>query len=83
LRFYRSKKGVHRDIRRLISSHKPRSSQILFDLGRLIQLVSGLDPDDVASLSVLVVKAPGKLVYVTEELVQALDSQQELTLHAQ
>ena len=55
----------------------------MFDLGRLIQLVSGLDPDDVASLSVLVVKAPGKLVYVTEELVQALDSQQELTLHAQ
>ena len=83
LRFYRSKKGVHKAIRRLISSLKPRSRQIVFDLGRLMQLVSGLGPDEASSLGVWVVQAPGKMVYVTEELVQALGSQQELALHAQ
>jgi hypothetical protein len=78
LRVFRSKRGIGKAIRNLISRHNPRCVAAVSDLESLLRVLSSHDSTELRSVSVSVVKASGKAVYVTEELVQAIASQKEL-----
>ena len=78
LRLYRSKKGVNKTIRNLILRHKPKSLPIVSDLANLVRLFCALNSGEFGPVSVMVVKARGKAIYVTEELAHALGSRKEL-----
>jgi hypothetical protein len=77
LRFYRTKKGFHKTIKTLISRHRPRLPTVS-DLASLVRLLSSLTSGELDSVNVFVVKTSGKAVYVTEELVHEIGSQEEL-----
>ncbi|MGA2967543.1 MAG: hypothetical protein ABSD64_15145 [Terriglobales bacterium] len=77
LRTYRNKRGVNKAIRDLISRHKPRSLPIAPDMGSLVRRLSALKADECSSVSVSVIRIRGKMVFVTEELMQSLPPYQE------
>jgi hypothetical protein len=77
LRLFRSKSGIGKAIRRLISRHNPKSLSAVSDLKRLICVLSAIDSSELRSVGVSVVKISGKAVYVTEELIQAFALQKE------
>lgn len=74
LRAYRAKRGVNKSIRDLISRHKQRQSPTAPSLTNLARRLAELEPDESKSITVLVIRPPGKMVLVTEELVQFLRS---------
>jgi hypothetical protein len=80
LKFYQSGRGVKKTIRLLVSRHRLNSRRAVSDLGNLIRQLSALDTSKFGPVSVAVIKAPGRIVFLTEELSQALESQQELPL---
>jgi hypothetical protein len=77
LRDYRNKVGVNKAIRDLISRHAPGDSSSAPDLHNLIRRLSGLGADDSTSIAVSVIRASGKALLVTEELLQSLPPYQE------
>ena len=78
LRLYRGNRGIGKTIRHLISRHSPSTSLTAFDPSNLFSRLSAFSADELSSVRVSVIKASGKAVFVTEELVQALESQEEL-----
>jgi hypothetical protein len=80
LRFYQSERGVKKIIRLLVSRHRSKCRPVVPDLGNLIRQLSALDTSKIGPVSVAVIKAPGRTVFLTEELSQALKSQEELPL---
>jgi len=80
LRAYRGEQGVNKSIRGLISRHEPISLQTAPDLGSLVRRLSQLKADDCSSVSLSVVRIPGKTIFVTEELLQSLSPHQESML---
>ena len=79
MRFYQSERGIKKTIRLLVSRHRSKSLPTVPNLGNLAKQLSALEAK-LGSVSVAVVKAPGRAVFLTEELSQALGSQQELSL---
>ncbi len=77
LRTYRNKKGVNKAIRDLISRHEPRNSPITPDLASLVRRLSALSSDERSSVGVSEIRVPGKMIFVTEELMQSLPPYQE------
>lgn len=80
LRLYRSRKGVNRTIKTLVSRHRPASSPAMLSVDDLARLASGIASGRLGSVSLVVTNAPGRAVFVTEELVRTLGSQKELAL---
>jgi hypothetical protein len=77
LKTYRGEKGVSKAIRDLISRHEPRNLPSAPDLGSLVGRLSVLKPDEYSSVSVSVIRIPGHMIFVTEELIQSLRPYQE------
>ena len=77
LRTYRIKKGVNKAIRDLISRHRPKNLPTAPDLASLVRRLSGLSSGECSSASVSVIRVKGKMVFVTEELMQSLPPYQE------
>jgi hypothetical protein len=77
LRTYRAKRGVTKSIRELISRHKQKQTPTTPDLGNLAKRLSELEPHESNSVRVSVIRAPGKMIFVTEELIQSLPPYQE------
>ena len=80
LRFYQSERGTKKAIRFLVSRHRSKTLPVVPDLGNLIGQLSALDTSKLGPVSVAVIKAPGRTIFLTEELSQALESQQEFPL---
>jgi hypothetical protein len=88
LRLYQSERGVKKTIRTLVSRHRSRSSPTVpdlssltvADLGRLVRCLSAIESSKLGAVSVAVIRAPGRTVFLTEELVRVLGSQEELPL---
>lgn len=88
LRRYQSERGMKKTIRTLVSQHRSKSSPIVLDLssltvadlGNLGRCLSALDSSKLGPVNVEVIKTPGKTVFLTEELFQALGSQGGLVL---
>ena len=81
LMLHRSKKGVRKTIRRLISRHmseNPRPTESL-GIGGLTRL-SRLQSLDLSSVVVAALDVPGRGVFVTAELLQILPAQEELPI---
>jgi hypothetical protein len=77
LRTYRAKRGVNKSIRDLISRHKQKRTPTAPDLGSLARRLSELEPYESNSIRVSVIRASGKMIFVTEELIQSLLPYQE------
>lgn len=77
LRTYRSKMGVNKAIRHLISRHEPRNAPVEPDLNSLVSRLSQLSSGQCESVRVCVIRTPGKMVFVTEDLMQSLRPYQE------
>jgi hypothetical protein len=77
LRTYRNKQGVNKAIRDLISRHEPRNLPTAPDLASMVRRLSELSSGECSSVSVSVIRGRGKMVFVTEELMQSLPQYQE------
>jgi hypothetical protein len=75
-----SKRGIARTIRHLLSPYLPKSSPVVTELEDLIKVVSALQLGKVGSVRVVSINVPGKAIFVTEELLRTLESQEELAL---
>lgn len=75
---YRQERGVKRMIRGLISKHVSRSDRLLVNLPDLISTLAAIQDGGIYSVNIAVIRAPGKAVFITEELLQALGQQREL-----
>ncbi len=81
LRRYRNKKDIKRFARTLVRRHQPKSSpDVHADVGDLVRGLSVLESGKLGPIPVIVIKAPGRSIFLTEELFRALGSQQELKL---
>jgi hypothetical protein len=77
LRTYRAERGINKSIRDLISRHKLKQTPTTPDLGSLARRLSELEPHESNSIRVSVIRAPGKMLLVTEELIRSLRPYQE------
>lgn len=77
LRTYRAEGGVNKSIRDLISRHKQNPMPSAPGLGSIVKRLSELEPDESNSVRVSVIRAPGKMIFLTEELIQSLRPYQE------
>jgi hypothetical protein len=77
LRTYRAERGLNKSIRNLISGHKQKQTPTAPDLGNLTRRLAQLEPHERDSVIVALIRAPGKVIFVTEELVQSLHPYQE------
>jgi hypothetical protein len=80
LTFYQSERGIKKTIRLLVSRHRSKSLPAVPDLSNLVRQLSALETGKFGAVSVAVIRAPGRTVFLTEELVRALGSQEELPL---
>jgi hypothetical protein len=73
---YQSERGIKKTIRKLISRHRQKGTASLRHFVDLFERLAALESSNSSSVGVAVVRAPGKTVFVTEELLQALGAQQ-------
>jgi hypothetical protein len=78
LRTYRAERGINKSIRDLVSRHKQKQTPSAPDLRSLARRLSELEPYESNSVSVSVIRAPGRMIFVTDELIQSLRPHQEL-----
>lgn len=78
LLLYRSERGIKRTIRALVLRHRSQSSPTVPDLDNLMKLLATLKSNTHGPVNVAVIRAPGRAVFVTEELFRALELQEEL-----
>jgi hypothetical protein len=73
----------HQDIRstnkikRLISRHKSKGIAVAVDPIGVLKRLAGLEPNELATVSVRAVKGSGKAIYLTEDLIHSLSPYQE------
>jgi hypothetical protein len=79
-RLFQSERGIKKTIRTLVSRHRSKSLPVVPDLGDLARQLSALDTSKFGPVSMAVIRAPGRVIFLTEEIYQALRSQEELTL---
>jgi hypothetical protein len=77
---YRSERGVKGAIRTLLAQHRPKSSPEVVGIGDLARQLAAVDSSRVGPVMVNVIKAPGRAVFITEELFRELGLQKELAL---
>jgi hypothetical protein len=76
LRRYRDNRATNK-IKRLISRHRSKSTALAFDPSGILKRLAALDSNELAAVSVRVVKGSGKVIYLTKDLLQSLPSYQE------
>jgi hypothetical protein len=76
----RSKRGIRRTVRDLISRHQSKSPTIPPDVADLVRYLPALDSGKQGPVRVVVIPGPGKALYLTEELSRAIEAQKELAL---
>jgi hypothetical protein len=76
LRRYRENRSTNK-IKRLISRHRSKSLSVAVDPSDVVRRLATLDSNELAAVSVKVVKGSEKEIYLTEGLVQSLPPYQE------
>jgi hypothetical protein len=74
----RSKRSIAQTVRHLLSCHLPKSSPPIAKLGDLIKVVSAIQSGKLGPIKVVSINVPGKAVFVTQELIRALEAQEGL-----
>ena len=85
LRCRRIEKGLKKTARMLVSRHRPEASQgtadlfspTVVDLDNLVKHMSALEFSKIGPVTMALIEAPGKAIFLTKELFQALEAQQE------
>jgi hypothetical protein len=77
LRTYRNKQGINKAIRDLISRHGPTTLPAAPDLASMVRRLSELSSGESSSVNVSVIPVQGKMIFVTDELMQSLPPYQE------
>lgn len=72
---HRNERGVTREIRTLISKHRATTSTQALDLLPLLKALFGLDADELGTVDVKLLRARGRTIFITEELVRILAAQ--------
>ena len=72
---HRSQQGLRKTIRSLISRHRPK---VLSEAGSLLKKMSTLAPGVLSTIRVFTTEEKGIAIFISEELAQALESQEEL-----
>jgi len=91
LRRLRIERGIRKKARQLVAAHLAEISlskddERVFrvsDLVRLVNQLTNIDPEqsnELGSIEVSLVNGPGRAIFVTEELIQALRPQQEVPI---
>ena len=75
---YQSERGIKKTIRTLVSRQRSKSSPSVPDVGDLIRLLSALESGKLGPVGVAVINAPGRAVFLTEELFRTLGTLEEL-----
>jgi hypothetical protein len=73
LRSHRSRSGVRKIIRALISQHRDNCRRDSLDFDRLFACLSSMSSSDRERVSVGVINTPGKAIFLTAELLQVLN----------
>jgi hypothetical protein len=77
---YRNTRGIRKTIRDLISRHRSKTPPTGANVDDLIRLLPALQSGEVGPVTVVLVKVPEKVVFVSEELFSTLRTQQELAV---
>jgi hypothetical protein len=80
LRTYLSERGIKKTIRFLVSQHRSKKLPVVPDVANLSRQLLAFDTRRLGSVNVAVIKAPGRTIFLTEELSRALESQLEVSL---
>jgi hypothetical protein len=71
---YQSERGIRRTIRRLVSAHVPMTSPPISESSDLTALVSAVQSGKLASIRVLPINVPGRVIFLTEDVLRTLQS---------
>jgi len=74
---YQGEAGVRKTIRQLVSRHKPTSPQAAIHFDELMRCLRRFNPNPPDQIAVSVIEAPGKGIFLTEELFRTLSSSQQ------
>jgi len=74
---HQSKRALRKAACALVSQHRPENLPSVPDLDNLLRRVSALEHGKRGQICVAIINAPGKTLFITEELVQALPPYQE------
>jgi hypothetical protein len=82
LRFYQNRRGIKRTITSLQRQHqRPQlASERRFDIPRMTSALVAMGPERMASVLIAEIQLPGQALFITSELLKALESQGELRL---
>ena len=78
LQQFHSQRGVRKVIRGLVNRHRQKEPSISADTTDLVRLLRALESETIDSVSVSVVDAPGRTVFLTKDLFHSLGPQKEL-----
>jgi ParB-like chromosome segregation protein Spo0J len=76
---YDSERGIRKKIRQLISGHVPKELPTVPELSDLCEQLSRIEPDQLSPVRIAVIDVPGKGLFLTKELFQVLEAQEELS----
>jgi hypothetical protein len=76
LRRFREDRGIKKFIRSKISRHRSKKASVVGDLANFAKCIAACKSSQLRNVSVAVVKAEGETVFITETLLQVLESQQ-------
>jgi hypothetical protein len=74
---FRNERGIKKTIRTLISKHKPAKNSEAYDAAHLASALSKLAAAEPGSFTVRVLKGAGRTLFISEQLLNALRSQEE------
>jgi hypothetical protein len=77
---YQSERGIRKTIGNLLSPYRSKSPPTAPEAGNLTKLLCALQSGKLDSVRVISINVPGKAIFVTEELLRTLESQEELAL---
>jgi hypothetical protein len=77
---YRSKRGIRRTVRQLISRHQSKSPTIPPAVADLVRHLPALDSGRQGPVKIVVIRGSGKAIYLTEELSHSIGAQKDLAL---
>ncbi len=75
---YQNTRGVKKAIRNLVSRHRSKRLPSAPDVGSVVRRLSAQEPRMLGAISVAVIKVPGRILCLSEELWQTLGPQEEL-----
>jgi hypothetical protein len=72
---FRSTRAIKSTIRKLISKHRSRQKPLDLRVDHLLNALSLLPHDDLCAVETHVIKSPGRMLFISNDLLQDMDRQ--------